>query len=69
MKIITVRMVVNGKTCAELVEKAETRLAKFLDVPVEDLENRVTYEFAMYEASDDGIELSTFGAEVYAKVK
>ena len=69
MKVITVRMVVNGKTCEELVNKAETRLSAFLGIPVEELESKVNYDFAMYEASDDGIELSTFGAEVYAKLK
>ena len=62
-------MVVNGKTCDELVNKAEQRLSAFLNIPLEELENKVSYEFAMYESSDDGIELSTFGAEVYAKLK
>jgi hypothetical protein len=62
-------MVVNGKTCAEMIDKAETRLAKFLEIPKEELEDKVNYEFSMYEASDDGIELSIFGAEVFAKVK
>jgi hypothetical protein len=69
MKMITVRMMVNGKTCAELVDKAEERLSKFLEIPKEELENKVTYEFAMYESSDDGVELSIFAAEVFAKVK
>jgi hypothetical protein len=62
-------MVVNGKTCQELIDKAEKRLAAFFNTPVEELENKVNYEFNMYESSDDGVELSIFTSEVHAKLK
>jgi hypothetical protein len=62
-------MVVSGKTCQELIDKAETRLAAFFKTSVEELENKVNYEFNMYESSHDGVELSIFSADVHAKLK
>jgi hypothetical protein len=62
-------MMVNGKSYQELINKAEKRLAAFLNTSIEDLQNKVSYEFNMYESSNDGIELSIFSAEVRAKLK
>jgi len=69
MRVVNIRLLANGKSYEEIVEKSEKRLAKFLDIPVEELENKLNYEFTFYESSDDGIELSTFSAEVHAKLK
>jgi hypothetical protein len=69
MRVVNVRMMVHAKTYAELIEKAEKRLSSFLDTPIEDLPNKIHYEFEIYESSDDGLTLSTFTASVYAKLK
>jgi hypothetical protein len=69
MRVVNIRMVVNAKSYSEIVEKAEKRLASFLDVPVENLQNKINYEFEIHESSDDGIQLSTFTALVQAKLK
>jgi hypothetical protein len=69
MKVVNIRMMVHAKSYEELVDKAEKRLALFVGTSVEDLQNRVNYEFNIYESSDDGISLSTFSAEVLAKLK
>jgi hypothetical protein len=69
MRVVNIRMMVHAKSYSELIEKAEKRLSNFLDTPVEDLPNKVNYEFEIYESSDDGTTLSTFSASVYAKLK
>jgi hypothetical protein len=69
MKVVKVRMMVHGKTYEELVEKTEKRLGLFLGIDVEDLKNKIDYDFEIYESSDDGVTLSTFSAAVHAKLK
>jgi hypothetical protein len=69
MRVVNIRMMVHAKSYAEIIEKAEKRLSNFLDTPIEDLPNKMNYEFEIYESSDDGVTLSTFTASVYAKVK
>ena len=69
MRVVNITMMVNGKSYQELINKAEKRLAAFLNTSIEDLQNKVSYEFNMYESSNDGIELSIFSAEVRAKLK
>ena len=69
MRVVNVRMMVNAKSYAEIIEKAEKRLSSFLDIPVEELQNKINYEFEIYESSDDGVSLSTFTASVHAKLK
>jgi hypothetical protein len=69
MKVVNIRLIVSGKSYEEIVEKAEKRLASFLNISVEELENKMKYEFNFYESNDDGVSPSTFTAEVYAKMK
>jgi len=69
VRVVNITMMVNGKSYQELINKAEKRLAAFLNTSIEDLQNKVSYEFNMYESSNDGIELSIFSAEVRAKLK
>jgi hypothetical protein len=69
MRVVTVRMMVHALTYEDLVSKAESRLALFVDMPVEELQNKVNYEFNIYESNNDGVSLSTFTAEVIARLK
>jgi hypothetical protein len=69
VRVVNVRMMIHAKSYAEIIEKAEKRLSSFLDTPIEDLANKINYEFEIYESSDDGVMLSTFTAAVHAKLK
>jgi hypothetical protein len=69
MIVSNVRLLIHGSSYKEIVEKTEKKIADFLEVDFEDIESNVSFEYMMYEASNDGISAPVFSAEVSVRVK
>lgn len=58
-----------GLTYEEILEKTEKKLSDFFQIPVDELEEKLSYEITIWESSDDGITAPIFSAEVISQVK
>lgn len=62
------RVTVHGDTYDEIVLQAESEISSFLEVAMEDLEKKVTYELQVEK--DDAFDAEfTYKAEVIARIK
>jgi hypothetical protein len=69
MIVSNVRLLVHGNSYKEIVEKTEKKIANFLQVDYEDIESNASFEYMMYESSNDGLSEVIYSAEVSVRVK
>lgn len=66
--ITTLRVEVYGDTYEELVSKAESEISSFLEVDIEDIDKKVTYELQVEK--DDAFDAEfVYKSEVIARIK
>ena len=69
MKTVTVKALVSSTTYKSLIEAAEYKISKFFEIELEDVKDKVSYEIAVWESSNDGVSLPIFSGEFTAKLK